>query len=77
MASSGEMTTELLSLRELARRTGFDKDTVRRWRDDEGLAVYDLGPHRQAVLWSEFLEWLHSRRIQNRTESDRIANSIS
>lgn len=77
MAFSGEMSTELLSLRELARRTGFDKDTVRRWRDEEGLAVYDLGAHRQAVLWGEFLEWLEARRRQNRTESDKIANSVS
>ena len=61
--------TELLSLRELARRTGKDVDTVRKWRDREGLPVYSIGPHRQAVLWDEFVAWLHSRRVQDRTIS--------
>jgi hypothetical protein len=63
------METELLSLRELARRTGKDVDTVRRWRDQEGLPVYSLGPRRQAVLWAEFMTWLQSRRLQDRTRS--------
>lgn len=67
MACSEVMQTELLSLRELARRTGAHVDTVRKWRDTEGLPVYALGPRRQAVLWSEFMEWLHSRSVQDRT----------
>lgn len=56
---------ELVSLRELARRTGKKLDTVRKWRDREGLPVYALGPRRQAVVWGEYVEWLHSRRVQD------------
>jgi hypothetical protein len=66
-----ERDTELVSLRELARRTGKDVDTVRRWRDRDGLPVYALGPQSQAVVWGEYLAWLRSRSLQNRTESVR------
>ena len=41
---------EIVSLRELARRIGKDVDTVRRWRDELDMPVYDLGRHRQALL---------------------------
>lgn len=60
---------ELVSLRELARRTGTHVDTVRRWRDRDGLPVYALGPQRQAVVWDEFVEWLKAHRVQNQTAS--------
>lgn len=63
------MDTELVSLRELARRTGMHVDTVRQWRDRDGLPVYAIGPQRHAVLWSEFMDWLRSHSVQNRTES--------
>lgn len=59
---------EIVSLRELARRIGKDADTVRRWRDELDLPVYDLGRNRHGVIWSEFLAWLESRR-QNRSPS--------
>lgn len=59
---------EIVSLRELARRIGKDVDTVRRWRDELDMPVYDLGRHRQGVIWVEFLEWIGTRR-QNRTSS--------
>lgn len=61
--------TELVSLRELARRTGMHVDTVRQWRDRDGLPVYALGPQRQAVIWGEFEDWLRSRAVRNRTDS--------
>ncbi len=64
-----DASTELVSLRELARRIGKDVDTVRRWRDQLDLPVYDLGSHRQGVLWCEFVVWLQSRRLQDRTSS--------
>lgn len=60
---------EIVSLRELARRIGKDVDTVRRWRDQLGLPVYDLGANRQGVLWTEFVGWLEGRRLQDRTSS--------
>jgi uncharacterized protein YjcR len=63
------MSTELLSLRELARRTGCHVATVRQWRDRDGLPVYAIGPQRQAVVWSEFIEWLKSHPVRNNTES--------
>lgn len=61
--------TELLSLRELARRSGVHVHTVQKWRDRDGLPVYALGPQRQAVVWGEFLEWLHARPVRNDTVS--------
>lgn len=64
-----ELPTELVSLRELARRTGLHVDTVRKWRDRDGLPVYALGPQRQAVVWSEFIDWLNARSVQYRTVS--------
>lgn len=67
--------TELLSLRELARRTGHHEQTVRQWRDRDGMPVYALGPHRQAVLWSEFLDWLKARRVPTRARSREVADS--
>jgi hypothetical protein len=57
--------TTILSLRELARRTGMNVNAVRRWRDEQGLRVYKLDRRRQAVLWSDFCEWLQSREIEN------------
>ena len=57
------LETELLSLRELARRTGVSTREARRWRDEEGLRVYQTGRRRQAVLWGDFLAWLESRRV--------------
>lgn len=70
-----ERNTELLSLRELARRIGKDVDTVRRWRDEEGLPVYSLGREQQAVMWGEFREWLDSRRVP--TPSDTFGNAVT
>lgn len=58
-------STQLLSLRELARRTGHHEQTVRQWRDRDGMPVYSLGGI-QAVIWSEFLEWLKARRVETR-----------
>lgn len=67
------MECELLSLRELARRTGTNVDTVRKWRDRDGLPVYSLSRQRHAVLWSEFEEWLRSRRVS--AQSDTPGNA--
>lgn len=64
------MDTELLSLRELARRTGASLHEVRRWRDSEGLRVYQTGRRRQSVLWSDFCNWLTERAV---VEGQRIA----
>lgn len=69
MAQDGELSTELVSLRELARRTGTHVDTVRQWRDRDGLPVYALGPQRQAVVWGEFIDWLRSHPVRNQTAS--------
>lgn len=60
---------ELVSLRELARRTGMNIDTVRKWRDRDGLPCYRLSRRRQAVIWGEYVEWLRARAVQNRTIS--------
>lgn len=57
-----QLDTELLSLRELARRTSISKDEIRRWRDEENMPVYQSGKRRQAVIWSEFWEWMRSRK---------------
>ena len=54
---------ELVSLRELARRTGVCINTVRQWRDRDGLPVHALGPQRQAVVWGEYERWLNSKLI--------------
>jgi transposase-like protein len=58
-----EQGSELISLSELARRIGVDVDTVRKWRDREGLPVYALGAQRHAVLWTEYTAWLNARRV--------------
>jgi hypothetical protein len=60
--------TELICLSELARRTGKDVDTVRKWRDRDGLRVYAVGG-LQVVLWGEFMAWLDSRCTHNRSKS--------
>lgn len=67
-------STELLSLRELARRTGHHEQTVRRWRDRDGMPVYRIG-ERQAVIWSEFIAWLKSHPVQVHAKSREIADS--
>lgn len=69
------LPTELVSLRELARRTGKDVDTVRRWRDEEGLPVYSLGQNQQAVVWCEYESWLRARRVP--TPSATFGNAES
>ena len=61
--------SELVSLRELARRTGTHVHTVQKWRDRDGLPVYALGPQRQAVVWGEFMDWLRSHPVRNDTAS--------
>ena len=61
-------STELVSLRELARRIGKNVATVRKWRDREGLPVHRIGKC-QCVLWSQYQEWLDTKLIQNRTSS--------
>lgn len=67
--------TELLSLRELARRSGVHVQTVQQWRDRDGLPVYSVGPQRHAVVWGEFLAWLHSHRVQTHTHSHTFTAS--
>lgn len=62
-------STELVSLRELSRRTGVHVHTVQRWRDRDGLPVYALGPQRQAVVWGEFVDWLKAHSVRNDTVS--------
>jgi len=56
---------DLISLRELARRTGVSLREARRWRDEEGMPAYRTGKRRQSVVWQEFKEWLKSRSVAN------------
>lgn len=66
---------ELLSLREVARRTGHHEQTVRRWRDRDGMPVYRIG-ERQAVIWSEFIVWVKSHPVQDHAKSREVADSV-
>ena len=61
---------ELISLRELARRVGVSEREARRWRDEEGLRVYQTGRRRQTVLWHEFKAWLDSRVVDDAKVTD-------
>lgn len=55
---------ELVSLRELSKRTGFGEPFLRKLRDTEGMPVYQIGKRRQTVIVEEFWAWFHSHRIQ-------------
>lgn len=53
---------ELISLRELSRRTSLSQKEVARLRDEEGLPFYVLGRRWQRVLVPEVMAWLADRR---------------
>lgn len=56
---------ELVSLRELSRRTGLSEPHLRKLRDESGMPVYRIGRRTQSVIWSEFVEWVRSHRVSN------------
>ena len=53
---------ELVSLRELHRRTGLSEPELRRLVREQGLPCYKVSKRRRVVLVSEFLEWLKGHR---------------
>lgn len=57
------LPTEMISLRELSRRTGIGLKTLRKLRDNQGLPVYRIGKRRQTVIASEWWEWVRSHRL--------------
>lgn len=59
-------TSDLLSLRELARRTGISPTTLRALRDTGELPVYQIGKRRQLVIMSEFWAWFRKHRVSAR-----------
>ena len=56
-------TDELVSLRELSRRTGISMPTLRGYRDREGLPVYRFDKRRQIVILSEWWAWVRRHRL--------------
>lgn len=64
---------ELVSLREVARRTGVCPRTVRRWRDRDDLPVYSIGG-LQVVMWVEFSEWLREHKFRS-PESTNLSDA--
>lgn len=57
-------TDELVSLRELSRRTGLSMHELRRLRDEDRMPVYRF-PHRrrQLVCLAEFRAWVRTHSI--------------
>ena len=56
-------TDELVSLRELSRRTGIDLKTLRGLRDSDGMPVYRIDKRRQLVILGEFWDWFRAHRL--------------
>lgn len=56
---------ELVSLRELSRRTGLSEPHLRKLRDEAGMPVYRIGLRTQSVIWSEFVAWVRSHRVES------------
>jgi len=57
------MTPELVSLRELSRRTGIDLKTLRGLRDHSGMPVYRITKRRQLVILGEWWGWFRAHRL--------------
>ena len=62
MASAADLP-ELVSLRELSRRTGLDHKTLRDLRDNAAMPVYRITRRRQLVVLSEWYEWFRAHRL--------------
>lgn len=55
---------EIVSLRELSRRTGLSEPHLRMLRDEAGMPVYQIGRRRQSVIIDEFWAWFRAHRVQ-------------
>lgn len=64
--SEAIVTNELVSLRELAQRTGISQPTLRKLRDEQGMPVYKLTKRRQVVVMHEFWDWFRAHRVLKR-----------
>jgi hypothetical protein len=62
-------THELVSLRELSRRTGLDPKTIRELRDRGGMPVYQITKRRQLVVLEEWWGWFREHRRPAPTRS--------
>lgn len=58
-----EGVTELVSLRELSRRTGLDPKTLRELRDKAGMPVYRITKRRQLVVLAEWWVWFRDHPV--------------
>jgi DNA-binding transcriptional regulator YhcF (GntR family) len=57
-------TDELVSLRELARRTGISCITLAQMRDFDGMPVYQLTRRKQLVVMREFWDWFRAHKVK-------------
>jgi excisionase family DNA binding protein len=53
-----------LTVAELSRRTGIGARRLRRLIAEGALPAYSAASSRRRVLWSDFLAWLRSTRVQ-------------
>lgn len=59
-----DMGGEVLSVPQLARRSGIGVRRLRRLVASGEIPAYGGGGHRLRVLWSDFLTWLKTTRVR-------------
>jgi len=59
-----------LTVKQLAKRTGFDITQIRSWitRQKNPLPAYNPGQRQTRIIWSQFVMWIEQYPVHRRTE---------